>query len=155
MSEICELCVNGRSYRVNASPETPLLFILRNDLGLKSVRFGCGVGDCGACTILVEGAAVRACQTPLGSAKGRSLTTMEGAGSDDVLSRLLDSMLAHQAAQCGYCGSGVIMAGASLLKSNPAPSEIEVRNALDGNLCRCGAQFRMIRAVLSVAQRGS
>jgi aerobic-type carbon monoxide dehydrogenase small subunit (CoxS/CutS family) len=155
MTELAELRVNGRTHRVAADPATPLIYILRNDLGLKGVRFGCGSGECGACTVLVGDAAERSCQAPLWSVQGREVTTIEGMADGGQLSALQQAMLAHQAAQCAYCASGVIMAATALLRANPHPSELEVRKALDRNLCRCGAHGRMLAAVMSAAEAGS
>jgi nicotinate dehydrogenase subunit A len=155
MTELTELRVNGRTHRVAADPATPLIYILRNDLGLKGVRFGCGSGECGACTVLVGNAAERSCQTPLWSVQQREVTTVEGMADGGRLCALQQAMLAHQAAQCAYCASGVIMAATALLRANPHPSELEVRKALDRNLCRCGAHGRMLAAVMSAAEAGS
>jgi nicotinate dehydrogenase subunit A len=155
MAEVTELRVNGRTHRVTVDPETPLIYVLRNDLGLKGARFGCGSGDCGACTVLVKDAAERSCQTALWSLRGREVTTLEGMARGGDLSALQQAMLTRQAAQCAYCASGVIMSAAALLRANPHPSEAEARAALDRNLCRCGAQARMLAAVMSAAAGGS
>jgi nicotinate dehydrogenase subunit A len=155
MADLTELRVNGSTHRVAADPGTPLIYVLRNDLGLKGARFGCGSGECGACTVLVEGAAERSCQAPLWSVQGREVTTIEGLAPGGRLSALQQAMLTHQAAQCAYCASGVIMSATALLRANPHPSEAEIRAALDRNLCRCGAQARMLAAVLSAARAGT
>ena len=147
-----ELVVNGERRRVGAAPDAPLLYVLRNDLGLLGSRFGCGTGQCGACFVLVEGRAVPSCDTPLWSVAGKTVTTVEGlGGKDGALHRVQEALLAEQAAQCGYCISGIAVSAAALLQSNPSPSEAQVRAALDRNLCRCGAHNRIVRAVLRAA----
>jgi nicotinate dehydrogenase subunit A len=143
--------VNGRSREVRVEPETPLLYVLRNHLGLKGTRFGCGLGVCGACLVLVDGHPTYACDTPLWSVDGKDVTTVEGLGTDDAPHPVAKSIVAHQAAQCGYCMSGIVVRAAHLLTQNPDPSEADVRAALDDNLCRCGAHNRVVRAVLSAA----
>jgi nicotinate dehydrogenase subunit A len=136
---------------VAADRDTPLLYALRNDLGLKGTRFGCGSGQCGACFVLIDGHAVPSCDTPLWSAAGKKITTVEGLGEDGNLHPLQRAFLAEQAAQCGYCTSGILVRAAMLLSANPRPTEAEVRAALDRNLCRCGSHNRMVRAVLRAA----
>ena len=145
------LRVNGRHEVVSASGETPLLYLLRNDLGLKGTRFGCGSGDCGACMVLLDGVAAKSCQTPVESVGDKAIETVEGLGGEAGLSTLQQAILDEQAGQCGYCLSGIIVAGSALLRASPAPSEDEVRRALDGNLCRCGSHARIVAAVLRVA----
>lgn len=139
--------VNGKKYEVAAEPETPLLYVLRNDLKLKGARFGCGLGQCGACTVIVDGRAVPSCDLPLSAAAGRRITTIEGLAVDGKLHPLQQAFIAEQAAQCGYCVSGIIMSAAALLGSNPDPTEQEIRAALKGNLCRCGTHHRILRAI--------
>jgi nicotinate dehydrogenase subunit A len=147
-----ELEVNGQRRSVSAGPDTPLLYVLRNDLGLVGSRFGCGTGQCGACFVIVEGKAVPSCDTPLWSVENKSVTTVEGLAKGGELHPVQKALLAEQAAQCGYCISGIAVAAAALLSSNHNPSETQVRQALDRNLCRCGAHNRVVRAVLRAAK---
>jgi len=143
--------VNGVPAEIIASGDTPLLYALRNDLELKGTRFGCGSGQCGACFVLIDGHPAPSCDTPLWSAAGKAITTVEGLSKDGGLHPLQTAFLEEQAAQCGYCTSGILISAAALLKKNPRPTETEVRSALDGNLCRCGSHNRMVRAVLRAA----
>lgn len=147
------LNVNGAESEIQAGPDTPLLYALRNDLDLKGTRFGCGSGQCGACFVLIDGHATPACDTPLWSVAGKSITTVEGLGGSGELGPLQEAFLAEQAAQCGYCTSGILISAAALLARNPKPTEGEVRAALDRNLCRCGSHNRMVRAVLRAASQ--
>ena len=151
MAERYRLTVNGTESAIEADPDTPLLYALRNDLALKGSRFGCGGGQCGACFVLIDGHAAPACDTPLWSAAGKSITTVEGLGPSGALHPLQEAFLAEQAAQCGFCTSGILISAAALLANNPRPTENEVRAALDRNLCRCGSHNRMVRAVLRAA----
>jgi nicotinate dehydrogenase subunit A len=151
VAERFRLTVNGAESAIEADPHTPLLYALRNDLALKGSRFGCGSGQCGACFVLIDGHAAPACDTPLWSAAGKSITTVEGLGPSGALHPLQEAFLAEQAAQCGFCTSGVLISAAALLANNPRPTENEVRAALDRNLCRCGSHNRMVRAVLRAA----
>jgi len=151
VTECFRLSVNGAESTIEADPETPLLYALRNDLALKGTRFGCGTGLCGACFVLIDGHAAPACDTPLWSAAGKTVITVEGLGSSGKLHPLQEAFLSEQAAQCGYCTSGILVSAAALLAKNPRPSETEVRAALDRNLCRCGSHNRMVRAVLRAA----
>jgi nicotinate dehydrogenase subunit A len=146
------LKVNGTARSVNAEPDTPLLYVLRNDLELNGAKFGCGLSQCGACTVLVNGAAVRSCVTPISQIDEREVTTLEGLGTLDKLHPLQKAFIDEQAAQCGYCINGMIMSAAALLKRNPQPKEDEVRESLAGNLCRCGTHNRIVRAVMRAAQ---
>jgi nicotinate dehydrogenase subunit A len=146
------LRVNGMSRSVPAEPDTPLLYVLRNDLELNGAKFGCGLAQCGACTVLVDGKAVRSCVTPIGTVARSDITTIEGIGSSSKLHPLQQAFIDEQAAQCGYCISGMIMSAKELLDRNPRPSERDVRAALAGNLCRCGTHNRIVRAVLRAAQ---
>ncbi len=155
MAERFTLRVNGRAHEVAAEPNTPLLYILRNDLDLKGTRFGCGAGHCGACTVLVDGNAVQSCDTPLWSASGREITTIEGLGSAERPHPLQQAFLGEQAAQCGYCINGIIMAAAALLKKTPRPTDAEIAAALDRNLCRCGTHVRILRAIRRAAEARS
>ena len=145
------LTVNGAECAIEAEADTPLLYALRNNLGLKGTRFGCGTGLCGACFVLVDGHPTPACDTPLWSAEGKRVTTVEGLAGPDAQHPLQEAFLAEQAAQCGYCTSGILISAAALLAKNPSPSEVEVRGALDRNLCRCGSHNRIVRAVLRAA----
>ena len=142
------LSVNGKSVAVSAAPDTPLLYVLRNDLGLPGARFGCGSGQCGACFVLVDGRPMASCDLPTEFAVGKSVLTIEGLKESHPVQKAL---VAEQAAQCGYCMSGIVMAAVALLSRNPNPSEVEVRSALDQNLCRCGSHNRVVRAVLRAA----
>jgi nicotinate dehydrogenase subunit A len=151
MAERFQFTVNGTESTVEADPDTPLLYALRNDLELKGTRFGCGTGQCGACFVLIDGHPAPACDTPLWSIAGKHVTTVEGLGPSGALHPLQEAFLSEQAAQCGYCTSGILISAAALLSKNPRPSEGEVRAALDRNLCRCGAHNRMVRAVMRVA----
>lgn len=155
MTERVTLRVNGRAQEVAAEPNTPLLYVLRNDLGLKGTRFGCGAGHCGACTVLVDGNAVHSCDTPLWSASGREITTIEGLGTAERPHPLQQAFLGEQAAQCGYCINGIIMSAAALLKRTPRPTDAEIAAALDRNLCRCGTHVRILRAIRRAAEAGS
>jgi nicotinate dehydrogenase subunit A len=148
------LRVNGVDRVVEADPETPLLSALRSPLGLMGTRFGCGLNQCGACNVLVDGRAVASCDLPLSAAAGKEVTTVEGLGSPEQPHPLQSAFIAEQAMQCGYCISGILISAAALLRRKPDPSEAEVRAALDRNLCRCGAHNRMIRAVLRAAKAG-
>jgi nicotinate dehydrogenase subunit A len=148
-----EIEVNGVRRSVQAGPDTPLLYVLRNDLDLKGSRFGCGAGQCGACFVLVDGRAMPSCDLPLWSAEGKKITTIEGlAGNAGELHAVQKALIAEQAAQCAFCASGVAVAAAALLASNKNPSEKEIREALDRNLCRCGSQNRMVRAIQRAAK---
>jgi len=151
VGEQFRLIVNGASSEIEASADTPLLYALRNDLALKGTRFGCGNGQCGACIVLIDGHPTPACDTPLWSVVGKSITTVEGLATGGRLHPLQNAFLAEQAAQCGYCTSGILISAAALLAKNPRPTESEVRAALDRNLCRCGSHNRMVRAVLRAA----
>jgi nicotinate dehydrogenase subunit A len=147
-----KLNVNGRQHEVAAEPETALLYVLRNDLKLKGARFGCGLGQCGACTVLVDGKPVQSCDLPLSAAAGKSITTVEGLARDGKLHPLQAAFIAEQAAQCGYCITGIIMAAKALLDANPRPADAEIRTALKGNLCRCGTHHRILRAIHRAAR---
>jgi nicotinate dehydrogenase subunit A len=146
------LRVNGADRSVDAEPDTPLLYVLRNDFELNGAKFGCGLSQCGACTVLINGAAVRSCVMPIAHLGQNEITTLEGLGTLDKLHPLQKAFMDEQAAQCGYCINGMIMAAADLLKRNPQPTEAQVRTALAGNLCRCGTHNRIVRAVLRAAQ---
>ncbi len=145
------LNVNGQQREVAADPEVPLLYVLRNDLGLNGTKFGCGLGQCGACTVLVGGQPVRSCLMPVQAAAGQAVTTIEGLGSPEHPHPLQAVFIEEQAAQCGYCTAGIIMAAKGFLDQTRRPTETQVKQALAGNLCRCGAHFRVIRAVIRAA----
>jgi nicotinate dehydrogenase subunit A len=148
------LKVNGAVHSVTAEPDTPLLYVLRNDLGLNAAKFGCGHGQCGACTVLVDGAPLRSCSTPISALAQSEITTLEGLGTLERPHPLQAAFMAEQAAQCGYCIAGMIMMAKALIDRIPQPSEGEVRLGLIGNLCRCGVHNRIVRAVLKAAQAG-
>jgi len=147
-----ELQVNGRSHTVEAEPSTPLLYILRNDLGLNGPKFGCGLGQCGACMVIINGNAVRSCQELVRAATRGEITTLEGLGSVDHPHPIQQAFIDEQAAQCGYCINGMIMAGKAYVDSNPGATEDQVRDALDRNLCRCGTHVRILRAIARYAE---
>lgn len=144
--------INGDSVTIEADPATPLLFVLRDQLGLTAAHLGCGANQCGACNVIVDGHAVAACDTPLWAAASKSVTTLEGLGTPADPHPLQRTFIEEQAMQCGYCISGVMMSAAALLRHTPNPTEAEVRAALDRNLCRCGAHNRIVRAVLRAAR---
>ncbi len=152
MSQSFTLKVNGQTHTVSAEPNTPLLYILRNDLKLKGTRFGCGEGQCGACTVLIDGKAVQSCDTPLWSAPGHDITTIEGLGTAEAPGRLQQAFIDEQAVQCGYCINGIIMSAQALLIANPQPNDEQIIEALDRNLCRCGTHVRVLRAIKRVAR---
>ena len=144
------LKVNGRARSVDVDADTPLLYVLRENLALKGPRFGCGLGQCGACTVHLDGQAVRSCLLPIGELKG-AVTTLEGLGTSAKPSKLQQAFIEAQAAQCGYCINGMIMSAAALLEKNKYPSEAEIRDALAGNLCRCGTHQRIVAAIKRAA----
>ena len=146
------LRVNGATRTVRTEADTPLLYVLRNDLELNGPKFGCGLAQCGACTVQVDGRAIRSCVTPVSSLAGKAVTTLEGLGTLDKLHPLQEAFLDEQAAQCGYCTSGMIMSAKALLDSNPKPSDAQIKQALAGNLCRCGTHNRIVRAVQRAAR---
>jgi nicotinate dehydrogenase subunit A len=146
------LKVNGATRVVSAEPDTPLLYVLRNDLELNGAKFGCGLAQCGACTVLLDGRAVRSCVTSIDTIGDSEITTIEGLGTIDKPHPLQRAFMEEQAAQCGYCINGMIMAAKELLDRNPKPTEQDVREGLAANLCRCGTHGRIIRAVLRAAQ---
>jgi nicotinate dehydrogenase subunit A len=154
MTRPVELIVNGEARSVETDPDTPLLYVLRNDLGLVGARFGCGMGLCGACFVHVDGAVVPSCDTPMWSVEGKTVVTVEGLAPAGELHPVQRAVLAEQAAQCGYCITGMIMTAAALLARRPRPGEAEVVEALERNLCRCGSQGRIVRAVLRAGEAG-
>ncbi len=149
-----ELHVNGRKLGVEVDPDTPLLYVLRNDLGLKGTRAGCAEGQCLSCTVLIEGRPQTACTVPIGSVAGQSVETVESLAGERPHA-LIDSVIEEQAGQCGYCLAGILMRAKALLDKEPAPSRAAITAALDGHLCRCGAHVRIIRAIEQAAQAGS
>ncbi|AOE79251.1 nicotinate dehydrogenase subunit A [Pseudomonas lurida] len=144
--------VNGHVSDVSAMADTPLLLVLRNDLQLNGPKYGCGLGECGACTVIIDGVAARSCVFPLSGAVGREIVTLEGLGTRQAPHPVQQAFIDEQAAQCGYCLNGMIMTTKALLDRNPNPSEAEVRNELSGNLCRCGTHIEILRAVLRAAR---
>lgn len=149
------LNVNGEQHVIHADEETPLLYVLRNDLKLKGARFGCGLGQCGACMVIVDGKAVASCDVPVSAVVGKTVTTIEGIGGGKRLHPLQQAFIDEQAAQCGYCISGIIMTAKALLDANPRAGDAEIREALARNLCRCGTHQRILRAIRRVAEEGA
>ncbi len=149
------LTVNGRRRTVAAAPDTPLLYVLRNDLELNAAKFGCGMAQCGACTVLIDGKAVRSCVTPALAVVDTKITTLEGLGSASDPHPLQKAFIDEQAAQCGYCIAGMLMSAKALLDEVPRPSETQIRQALAGNLCRCGTHNRIVRAIQRAAKEMS
>jgi nicotinate dehydrogenase subunit A len=147
------LTVNGRVHDVDAAADTALLYVLRNDLALNGPKYGCGLGECGACNVIVDGALARSCVVPIGGCAGREILTLEGLGSRHHPDAVQDAFITEQAAQCGYCLNGMIMATKALLMRDPHPSENEVIEALRYNLCRCGAHIEIMRAAMRAAGR--
>lgn len=149
------LQVNGQARVVHADAETPLLYALRNDLGLIGTRYGCGLGQCGACTVIIDGEAVQSCDLPVSAAVGKQISTVEALteieNEHEKLHPLQSAFIAEQAAQCGYCASGILMAAKALLDVNRDPSDGDIRAALEGNLCRCGTHGRILRAIKRAA----
>ena len=152
MAQDFQIKVNGATRRANVEPDTPLLYILRNDLELSGPRFGCGLSQCGACTVLIDGKPTRSCVTPVVSVGAKSVTTLEGLGTKDKPHPLQKAFIEEQAAQCGYCGNGMIMTAKALLDKTPKPTEAQIRKALAANLCRCGTHNRIVRAVQRAAK---
>jgi nicotinate dehydrogenase subunit A len=151
MRERLTLNVNGRDHELHIASQVPLLDVLRNHLGLKGSRYGCGLEQCGACMVLIDGAAEPSCSREVGTLVGSSITTLEGLASGEALHPLQQAFLDEQAGQCGYCLSGILIAAKALLDRNPEPTRTEVAAALDANLCRCGSHPRILRAVLKAA----
>jgi nicotinate dehydrogenase subunit A len=152
MPQTYRLRVNGEAREVTAEGNTPLLYILRNDLELPGAKFGCGLAQCGACTVVVNGAAIRSCSTSVSAVENRDITTLEGLGTDEKPHPLQAAFIAEQAMQCGYCINGMIMSAKALLDRNRSPSDGEIREALAGNLCRCGSHNRIVRAIARAAK---
>ena len=151
MSRI-SLTVNGKTRTIDADPNTPLLYVLRNDFRLNGPKFGCGMSQCGACTVLSEGRTIRSCSIPVSAMQNRKITTLEGLGSSAHPSFLQNAFIEEQAAQCGYCINGMIMTAQALLDRNSNPTDSDIKEALNGNICRCGTHLRIIRAVKRAAQ---
>lgn len=149
-----KLTVNGHLTSVEADDNTPLVYVLRQELGLKGTRLGCGQAQCGACHVMLDGVSIPACDTPLWAAENKALVTIEGLGQAGAMHALQQAFIDEQAAQCGYCVSGILVSAAALLAKCPQPSEAQLREALDPHLCRCGAHNRMVRAVLKAASVG-
>ena len=147
------LKLNGEAVSLDVDPQTLLLEALRNDRSLNGPKFGCGLAQCGACAVLLDGVSIRSCVTPLATVEGKSITTLEGLGDRDNPHPLQSAFIEEQAIQCGYCANGVIITAAELLENNPSPTDAEIRNALSGHLCRCGAQPRMLKAVALAAEK--
>jgi nicotinate dehydrogenase subunit A len=151
-----KLSVNGRSVGVDVDAETPLIYVLRNDLALNGPKLGCGAGLCGACTVLLDGRSARACQTPIKALReGASIVTLEGLGTPERPHPLQAAFIAEQALQCGYCTNGMIMEAAALLTEKPSPSEADIVQRMNTNLCRCGCQQRVVRAIQRAAGKGA
>ena len=146
------LNVNGRSHQVDVDPATPLLYVLRGPLELNGAKFGCGLGQCGACTVMLSGEAVRSCRTPISAIGDKPITTLEGIGTHDAPHPLQKAFIAEQAMQCGYCINGMILSAKALLDKNPHPTEAQIREGLAGNLCRCGSHNRIVRAIMRAAK---
>ena len=146
-----QISVNGRALDVTADGETPLLYVLRNDAGCKGVRYGCGLGQCGTCTVIIDGKPVQSCDVPVSAVAGKSITTVEGIGSAEKPHPLQAAFVEEQAVQCGYYTTGIIMSAKVLLDANPSPSDAEIKQALAKNLCRCGTHLRIVRAIKRAA----
>jgi nicotinate dehydrogenase subunit A len=146
------ITVNGRRHRVQAAADTPLLYVLRNELGLVAPRFGCGLAQCGACTVHVNGAAQRSCVIPVSEIGGKRVTTLEGLGTAKNPHPVEAAFIEEQAAQCGYCINGMVMQSVAFLKRNPRPTEAQIKQALNANICRCGTHYRIVRAVQRAAR---
>lgn len=155
MVEQLTLTINDREIKVDVPPETPLLYVLRNDLMLNGPKFGCGLGECGACSVLVDKKIARACILPIGQVLDHKVTTLEGLSNGGELDPVQEAFIHEQAAQCGYCLNGMIMTAKALLMCNPDPSEVEIKQALKFNLCRCGTHIEIIKAVLRGAKNST
>ena len=149
------LRVNGREETLSVAGDTPLLYVLRNDLGLNGPKFGCGLAQCGACAVLQDGVEIRSCVTPIASVVGTEITTTEGLGTPERPHPLQTAFIVEQAAQCGYCIGGMLIAATSVLKQNPRPSTADIKNGMNGHLCRCGTHYRIVRAIERAAREGA
>ena len=147
--------VNGKPHNVDAPGDTPLLYVLRNDLELNGAKYGCGFAQCGACTVIVDGKATRSCVTALSAVGGKAITTIEGLGGGGNLHALQKAFIEEQAAQCGYCANGMIMTAKTLLDKTPRPTEAQIRKAMAANFCRCGTHNRIVRAIQRAAKEGA
>ena len=152
MSQRLQISVNGRRHRVQATPDTPLLYVLRNELRLYGPRFGCGLAQCGACTVHLNGVAARSCVVPVSAVVGKRVTTLEGLGTPKKPHPIQQAFVAEGAAQCGYCINGMVMQSLAYLKKNPHPTEAEIKRALNANICRCGTHYRIVKAVQRAAK---
>lgn len=152
MADSIKLEINGKTHQLSVDPEVPLLYVLRENLDLTGTKYGCGEGQCGACTVMVDGVARRSCLTPVGSVAGKRITTIEGLAPNNELHPLQQAFWDADAFQCSYCTSGMIVAAAAFLKTNPNPSEAQIAHALNGNVCRCGTHPRIIAAVQKAAE---
>ena len=152
MAKRIELNVDGKAHVIDADPDMPLLYALRDDLGLKNPRFGCGLAQCGACTVWINGEPVRSCATPVDSVGSGKVTTLAGIGMDGMPHKIQEAFIAEQVPQCGYCLNGWVMTSAALLEKNPKPTDAEIREALSGLKCRCGTHVSILRAVKRAAQ---
>jgi aerobic-type carbon monoxide dehydrogenase small subunit (CoxS/CutS family) len=150
-----QLSVNGANHTIDASPDSKLLYVLRDSLGLTGTKYGCGEGMCGACTVLLDGKPARSCQAPLSTVVGKKITTIEGLEQNGRLHPLQEAFVGAEAFQCAYCTSGMIMAAVGLLRRNSRPSDAEIIDAMDGNICRCGTYPRIVEAVRQAASKGS
>jgi nicotinate dehydrogenase subunit A len=151
MPQTISLRINGATHDVAVEPDTPLLYILRNDIALNGAKFGCGLGQCGACTVIIDGSAVRSCRSPVGKVAGKEITTIEGLGTIDKPHPMQAAFITEQAAQCGYCINGMVMAATAFVAKTPNPTDDQIRDGLAQNLCRCGTHNRIVRAI----QRGA
>jgi len=147
-----KLHVNGKTHEVTAEPETPLLYVLRDELALNGAKYGCGLGQCGACAVIVDGEAIFSCVTPIAALEGKEITTLEGLGTAEKPGPVQRAFIDEQAAQCGFCIPGMIVRASALLQKNPAPSEAQIRTALQPHLCRCGTHMRILKAVRKAAK---
>jgi aerobic-type carbon monoxide dehydrogenase small subunit (CoxS/CutS family) len=154
MANVIKLNVNGAIHAVTIDPQATLLSVLRDQLDLTGTKYGCGEAQCGACTVLIDGHPRRSCITPVGTAAGRQITTIEGLEHDGKLHSVQEAFLAEEAMQCGYCTSGMIMAAVAFLKSNPTPTEEDIGHGMEGNICRCGTYPRIVAAIQRAAQKG-
>ncbi len=154
MPQNITLSINGRNQTVSVEPDSMLLYALRDNLGLHGPKFGCGLSECGACTVVMDGNAIRSCVTPISAVGSSKITTLEGLGTIDKPHPLQKAFIEEQAAQCGYCINGMIMAAKALLDQKPHPSREDIKQALDGNLCRCGTHMRIVRAIERAAAQG-
>ena len=152
MAKKVKVTVNGKSHTVTSAPDTMLLYVLRNELDLHGPRFGCGLSQCGACTVHVDGQALRSCIVPVSAVAGKKVTTLEGLGTAKNPNPVVEAFIAEEAAQCGYCINGMVMQSVAFLRQNPRPTEAQIKKALNGNICRCGTHYRIVKAVKRASQ---